>query len=140
MNIINRNKIEDDKLILLVLLLLISIVLLKCTNSPLVIHFPNFAQLNMINCNKTEYDKLYPFGSAPARICGTPQMHKFLSSNSFPKLRPIVPSIGAFNYNLARFLCDLLSPLVSNDYSCKDTFPFVSQINNANFSRKFLVS
>ena len=115
-------------------------VLLKCTNSPLVIHFPNFAQLNMINCNKTEYDKLYPFGSAPARICGTPQMHKFLSSNSFPKLRPIVPSIGAFNYNLARFLCDLLSPLVSNDYSCKDTFSFVSQIKNANLSKKFLVS
>ena len=137
---INRDKIEDDTVILLVLLLYISMVLLKCTNSPLVIHFPNFAQLNLINCNKTEYDKLYLFGSAPARIYGTLQMHKFLSSNSFPKLHPIVPSIGAFNYNFACFLCELLSPLVSNDYSCKDTFPFVSQINNTNFSRKFLVS
>ena len=65
-------------------------------------------------------------------------MHKFSSSDSFPKLRPIVSSIGTFNYNLARFLCDLLSPLVPNDYSCKDMFSFVSQIKNANPSRKFV--
>ena len=86
------------------------------------------------------YDKLYPSGSAPGRIYGTPKMHKSSSSDSFPKLRPIVSSIGTFNYNLARFLCDLLSPLVPNDYSCKDTFSFVSQIKNANLSKKFLVS
>ena len=34
---------------------------------------------------------------------------------------------------------DLLSPLVPDDYSCKDTF-FVSQIKNANPSKKLLVS
>ena len=71
---------------------------------------------------------------------GTPQMHKFSSSDSFPKLRPIVSSIGTFNYNLARFLCDLLSPLVPNDYSCKDTFSFVSQIKNANLPKEILIS
>ena len=90
--------------------------------------------------NENEYDKLYPSGSAPARIYGTPKMHKFSPSDSFPKLCPIVSSIGTFNYNLARFLCDLLSPLVPNDYSCKDTFSFVYQIKNANLSKKFLVS
>ena len=77
-----------------------------------------------------EYDKLYPSGSAPYRIYGTPKIHKFSSSDSFPKLRPIVSSIGTFNYNLSRFLCDLLSPLGPDDYSCKDTFSFVSQIKN----------
>ena len=87
-----------------------------------------------------EYDKLHPSGSAPACIYGTPKMHKFSSSDSFPKLRPIVSSVGTFNYNLARFLCDLCSPLVPNDYSSKDTFTFVSQIKNANLSKKFLVS
>ena len=35
---------------------------------------------------------------------------------------------------------DLVSPLVPNDYSCKDTFSFVSRIKNANLSKKFLVS
>ena len=54
--------------------------------------------------NENEYDKLYPSGSAPARIYGTPKMHKFSPSDSFPKLRTIVSSIGTFNYNLARFL------------------------------------
>ena len=83
--------------------------------------------------------KLYPSVSAPARIYGTPKMHKF-SSDSFPKLRPIVSSTGTFNYNLARFLLDLLSPLVPNDYFCKDTFSFVSQIKNVNLSKNFLVS
>ena len=83
---------------------------------------------------------MYPSGSAPARIYGTPKMHTFSSSDSFPKLRPIVSSIGTFNYNLARFLCDLLSPLVPNDYSCKDTFSFVFQIKDASLSKKFLVS
>ena len=83
---------------------------------------------------------MYPSGSAAACIYATPKMHKFSSCDSFPKLRPIVSSIDTFNYNLARFLCHLLSPLVSNDYSCKDTFSFVSQIKNINLSKTFLVS
>ena len=90
--------------------------------------------------NEIEYDKLHPSGSAPARIYSTPKMHIFFSSDSFPKLRPIISSIGTFNYNLARYLCNLLSPLVPNNYSCKDTFSFVSQTKNVNLSKKFLVS
>ena len=83
---------------------------------------------------------MYLSGSAPARIYGTPKMHKFSPSDLFPKRRPIVSSIGNFNYNVARFLCDILSPLVPNDYSCRDTFSFVYQIENANLSKKILVS
>ena len=82
---------------------------------------------------------MYPSGSAPARICGTSKMHKFSSSDSFPKLCPIVSSIGTFNYNLARFFCNL-SALVPNHCSGKDTFSFVSQVKNVNLSKKFLVS
>ena len=83
---------------------------------------------------------MYPSGSAPARIYGTPKMHKSPLVIHFLNFCPIVSSIGTFNYNLDRFLCDLLSPLVPNDYSCKDNFSFVSQIKNANLSKKFLVS
>ena len=82
---------------------------------------------------------MYPFGSAPARIYGTPKIHKFFSSDSFPKLPPIVSSIGTFNYNPARLLCDLFSRLVPNDYCCKYTFSFTSQIKKANLSKKVLV-
>ena len=83
---------------------------------------------------------MYPPGSAPARIYGTPRIHKFSPSDTFPKLRPIVSSVATFNYGLARFLCDPISPIVPDDYCCKDTFSFVSQIKNANFPGKFLVS
>ena len=93
-------------------------------------------QKNFFNGNV--YDNFYPSGSAPARIYGTSKMHKFYSSDTFPKLSPIVPFIGTFNYDLACFLCDLFSPLVPDDYSCKDTFSFVSE--NTNISGKFLVS
>ena len=72
--------------------------------------------------NEIEHDKLYPSCSAPARIYGTPKMHKFSSGDSFSKLLPIVSSIGTFN-----FLCDLLSALIPNDYSCKNTFSFIIQ-------------
>ena len=67
--------------------------------------------------NEIGYDKLYRSGSTPANIYGTPKMRKFSSSDSFPKICPIVSAVATFKYNFARFLCDLLSPLVSNDYS-----------------------
>ena len=66
-------------------------------------------------------------------------MHKFFFSETFSKLRPIVSSIVTFNYDFARFLCDLYSPVVPDDSSCKDTL-FVSHIKNANLFGKFLVS
>ena len=99
---------------------------------------PNLKQKNIFN--KNEYSILYPPGSAPTRIYGTSKMQKFSSSHSFPKLRPIVSSIGTLNYNLACFLSDLLSPLVPHNYSCKDTFSLVAPITNANLSKKLLVS
>ena len=72
--------------------------------------------------NENKYDKLYPSGSAPARIYGTPKMHKFSLSDTFPELCQTVLSIGTFNYDLSRFLCDLLSPVGPDDYPCKETF------------------
>ena len=67
-------------------------------------------------------------------------MHKFPSSDTHLKFCPIVSSIDTFNINLARFLSDLLSPLILDDYSSKDTFSFASQIKNVNLSCKFLAT
>ena len=49
---------------------------------------------------------------------------------------------GATKESLIIFyvICDLLSSLVPNDYLCKDTFSFVSQIKNPDISETFLVS
>ena len=61
----------------------------------------NLKQKNIFN--KNEYSVLYPPGSAPTRIYGTSKMQKFPSSHSFPKLRPVVSSIGTLNYNFSHF-------------------------------------
>ena len=50
--------------------------------------------------NENEHDKLYPSGSVPSRIYGTPKMHKFSSSDTFIVLCLIVSSIGNFNYDI----------------------------------------
>ena len=73
-------------------------------------------------------------------LYGTPKMHKSSYSDSFPKRRLIFSSIGTLNYNLACSVWDLLSPLLPNDCSCKDTFTTFSQIKNANLSKRFLGS
>ena len=89
---------------------------------------------------ETDYYKIYPNGTNPARIYGLPKMHKYKPTDTFPKFRPIVSSIGTFNYNLSKFLCNLLSPLTPNCYSCKDTFTFLNDLHNANLSNKYFVS
>ena len=82
-------KLNMINCIFLVLLLLVTMVLLKCTNSPLVIHFLNFVLL----------------------------------------------------FHLQVLLITILPvSLVPIDFSCKDTFSFVSQIKNANLSKTLLVS
>ena len=90
--------------------------------------------------NDAEYSKIYPKGTNPARIYGLPKMHKFKETDSFPKFRPIVSSIGTFNYNLSKFLCNLLHPLTPTKHSSKDTFSFLTDLHKSNLSGKFFVS
>ena len=87
-----------------------------------------------------DYKCIYPSGSAPAKIYGTPKMHKLIDSNSFPKLQPIVSSAGIYNYNLAKYLCNLLLPHLPEQYCMKDTFTFVEDLKRISLIAKFLVS
>ena len=47
--------------------------------------------------NNVDYKFIYLSGSAPAKIYGTPKMHKLTDSDSFLKLRPVVSSLGTYN-------------------------------------------
>ena len=60
------------------------------------------------------YERIYPSGSQPSRLYGMPKVHKIKSSSAVPSFRPIVYSIGSFNYNLSRFLCDMLTRFIPN--------------------------
>ena len=53
------------------------------------------------------YDKIRPIACIAPCIYGLPKVHK----TDIP-VRPIVSSVGSVCYNLARFVVDILSPLV----------------------------
>jgi len=66
-------------------------------------------------------------------------MHKFSSDDVNPSFRPIVSSIGTYNYNLAKYLGVLLSPSAST-FSCEGSFTFVKEVKEVRFLNKFMVS
>ncbi len=56
---------------------------------------------------------------------GLPKIHK----KNVP-IRPIISSIGTYNYKLAKFLVEILTPLLENNQIIlKDTFDFVNKIS-----------
>ena len=65
---------------------------------------------------KEQYDNIYPCGSQPARIYGTPKTHKLRSPTDTLTFCPTVSSIGSYNYNLAKFLTDMLDPVIPTEY------------------------
>ena len=89
---------------------------------------------------ETDYAKVYPVGSAVARIYGLPKTHKIKTSADALKLRPIVSCIKSYNYDLSKFLANLLTPLIPKTYCAEDTFSFVKDIKEVSFSNKFMVS
>lgn len=80
--------------------------------------------------NQLVYDKIYPIGSAPAKICGVLEMRKFTPSDLFPKFRSIVSSIGAYNCQLPKYLCDLFSPHLARNHCPGDSFRFFEEIKS----------
>ena len=88
------------------------------------------------------YERIRPKGSHPARIYGLPKVHKLKGNapNEIPPIRPIIDSMGTFNYNLAKHLKDLLTPLIPSEHCATDTFTFVQEIKELDYDEKFMVS
>ena len=90
---------------------------------------------------KETYEKIYPSGSKPAFIYGTPKIHKLKHKNiSDLSLRPIIFSIGTYSYNLAKFLPSLHQPVISTTHCTKNSFSFCEETKKVRASNKFLVS
>ena len=99
-------------------------------------HFKEIKDKSLFDDNT--YKKIYPSGSTPATIYGLPKTHKLLS-NDFQG-RPIVPSITAYNYNLAKFLSELADPVIPNEHCAKDSFTLCEEIQGVTANDYFLVS
>ncbi|XP_047475990.1 uncharacterized protein LOC125029855 [Penaeus chinensis] len=73
--------------------------------------------------NENIYNFLMTSGSRPGLLYGLPKVHK----PNIP-LRPIISSIGTFNYNTAKFLVPIISPLTTNQYTVENSTTFVNEI------------
>ena len=82
--------------------------------------------------------KIYPAGSQPSRLYGTPKLHK--SFTIVPPLRPIVSSINSFNYDQAKYLCKLLQTKIPSIHSTQDTFTFIKELEEVRDYNNFWVS
>ena len=58
----------------------------------------------------------------------TPKIHKIKEKSDVPPLRPIVSSINSYNYNLASYLCELITPFIPLAHCTKDSFTFIKNI------------
>ncbi|XP_068697770.1 uncharacterized protein [Montipora foliosa] len=67
-------------------------------------------------------------------------MHKPRAPNSTPPFRPIVSSIGTYNYSLAKYLSNLLQPHIPSTFIASDSFTFVKEINELSLHGMFMVS
>ena len=70
--------------------------------------------------NEQTYKDMFSRGSQPARLYGLPKLHKLRNPNDTPPVRPIVSSMKSYNYNLAKYLSTLLSPLIPKEHATKD--------------------
>ena len=77
--------------------------------------------------SKELYDKLVPKDSSPGIMYGLPKVHKPVIDNK-PKYRPILSAIGIPQYNLAKFLVPLITPITVNQYTVNDSFIFAKEI------------
>ena len=72
--------------------------------------------------------KIYPCSSKPPTIYGLPKTHKMLFDSDGSSLRPIISSMGTYNYNHTKFLTELLDPVIPKQHCAKDLFSFCEEI------------
>ena len=84
---------------------------------------------NESKISEKEYELIYPRGSRPGILYGSPKVHKPVINN-FPKFRPILSTIRTPTYKLAEFLVPILSPLTSNKFSVHDSFSFADKVSS----------
>ena len=63
-----------------------------------------------------------------------------LSDSDDFSLRPVISSIGTYNYTLAKFLTKPLDSVIPKGHCAKNSFSFCEEIQQVSSNDKFLVS
>ena len=87
--------------------------------------------------NTENYNRIRPVGSQRPKLYGLPKVHK----EGCP-LRPILSMVGSPQHKLAKFLIDLLAPILHkfSAYTVKDSFEFVEKLHELSPTDGFMVS
>ena len=88
---------------------------------------------------KEHYDNVYPCRSQAAKIYGTTKTNKLKSTTDILNFRSIVFSKGTYNFKLAKFLTDMLDPVILREYCSNDPFSFCKEIQEVSSSNKFMI-
>ena len=81
--------------------------------------------LNNKVITKDTYNYVSPSGSSPGILYGLPKVHK----KECP-MRPILNTIGTFNYNLAKFFVPIIEPVTTNQFTLKNSYEFVKELSD----------
>ena len=84
---------------------------------------------------ESAYNTIYTSGSKPGFLYGLPKIHKLGNP-----LRPIVSSIGTFNYNLAKYLVPIISLLTRNQYTIDNSATFVKELIGSSLPQNFIMA
>ena len=74
--------------------------------------------------NQAISDQLKTNGSRPRVLYGLPKIHK-----KGTPMRPILSTIGSFNYMMCKWLVPMVSHLCSNEFVVRDSFTFAKFIS-----------
>ena len=81
------------------------------------------------------YQSLHSTGSTVGTLYGLPKVHK----GAHVPLRPIMAAYNLPNAKLAKFLANLLTPIMSNEFTISNSFEFCKGLKNLN-PHSFMVS
>jgi len=80
-----------------------------------------------------EYKYIKPVGSIPARLYGLPKVHKTNVPLSF---RPIVSCVQSYNYQIGKYLANIIKPIRNSPYSLKNTNQFLEFLKENKYLSK----
>ena len=101
-----------------------------------LINFLRSLKTQQVISNDT-YKLVFPSGSSPGVLYSLPKIHKGLVNTP---VRPILSSIGTYNYDLAKFFVPLLEPLTKNEFTIKDSFSFAAEVSSLNLDNYIMSS
>ena len=86
------------------------------------------------------YDNMYPCGSKLARIYSNPKTNKLKSKTDKLTFRLIVSFIGTYKYKMAKYLGELLNPIIPSQHCATVSFSFGKEIQDVSAFNKFMIS